>query len=240
MSSRVKAKQANRLLREQQAAEARRRRTIIVSIVAAAALLIAGLVGWAVYASQRPSAYAVPSHTGGGDDTGIVVSSGGAPVDIYLDYLCPICKRFETDAQSTLDSLAAQKKVTLTYHPIAILDDRTNPAGYSTQAGAAAGCASDGGKFLEYTKALYAQQPGEGSAGLTNDQLIQIAKSIGLTDPSFAPSFAQCVNGGKYKSWMAHNTDSAAGKNINGTPTVLVNGKPVQASADAIKAAVGG
>ncbi len=236
MSSRVKVKQANRLIREQQAAEARRRRTIVVSIVAAAVLVIAGLVGWGVYASQRPSGYAVPTHAAGGDDTGIAVSTGGATVDIYLDYLCPICKQFETEAQSALDSLAAQKKIALRYHPIAILDDRTNPAGYSTQAGSAAGCAADGGKFLEYTKALYAQQPAEGSAGLPDDQLIQIGQSVGLTDPSFA----QCVRDGRYKSWMAHNTDSAAGKNINGTPTVLVNGRQVQASVDAVKAAVGG
>jgi protein-disulfide isomerase len=236
MSSRVKAKQANRLVREQQAAEARRRRTVVVSIVAAAVLLIAGLVGWGVFASQRPSGYATPAHAAGGDDTGIVVSTGGATVDIYLDYLCPICRQFETSAQSTLDSLAAQKKITLTYHPIAILDDRTYPAGYSTRAGSAAGCAADGGKFLEYTKALYAQQPSEGSVGLSDDQLIQIGQSVGLTDPSFA----QRVRDGKYKSWMTHNTDAAAAKNINGTPTVLVNGRQVQPTVDAVKAAVGG
>jgi hypothetical protein len=39
---------------------------------------------------------------------------------------------------------------------------------------------------------------------------------------------------------MGHNTDNAAGKDINGTPTVLVNGRQVQASADAVTAAVGG
>ena len=55
MSSRVKAKQANRLVREQLAREQRRRRTTVVSIVAAAALVIAGLIGWGVYATQTPS-----------------------------------------------------------------------------------------------------------------------------------------------------------------------------------------
>ena len=60
-------------------------------------------------------------------------------MDFYLDFLCPICKQFEGDASSTLDDLVARKKITLVYHPIAILDDRTNPAGYSTRAGAASG-----------------------------------------------------------------------------------------------------
>jgi protein-disulfide isomerase len=235
MSSRVKAKQANRVVRAQLAAEARRRRTIVVSIVAVAALVIAGLIGWGIYTAQKPTdTFAVPA---GADSTrtGIVVATGPKTVDLYLDYLCPNCKNFEDAAQSTLDDMVTQKKITLTYHPIAILDDNTNPAGYSTDAGSAAGCASDGGKFLEYTKALYAKQPAEGSAGLSTDELVQIGASVGLT----GTAFTQCVQTGKYKPWIAHNTDSAAGKNINGTPTLLVNGKQIDGTLDALKAAVG-
>jgi protein-disulfide isomerase len=236
MSSRVKVKQANRVVREQLAAERRRQRTLVVSIAAVAALLIAGLIGWAVYRNQKPPAtFTTPAHAGS-DNTGIVVSAGPKTVDIYLDYLCPICKHFEDTTQSTLDGLVAQKKITLTYHPIAILDERTTPAGYSSNAGSAAGCAADGGKFLEYTKALYAKQPAEGSTGLSTDELVQIGASVGLTDASFT----QCVQTGKYKPWIAHNTDAAAGKNVNGTPTVFVNGKQVDATADAVKAAVNG
>ncbi len=235
MSSRVKSKQANRIVREQLAAEQRRRRTIVVSIVAAAVLLLAGLVGIGIYVNQKPAANsAVPAGTTS-DHTGIQISSGPVPMDIYIDYLCPNCKRFEDGAQSTLDDLATKKKISLVYHPIAILDHSTNPPGYSTRAGSAAGCASDAGKFAEYTRALFAQQPAEGSAGLTDDQLVQIGSGIGLTDPGFG----QCVRAEKYADWMAHNTDAAAAKNINGTPTVLVNGKPVSPTVDAILKAVG-
>jgi protein-disulfide isomerase len=235
VSSRAKTKQANRIVREQLAAEQRRRRTITVSIVAVAVLLLAGLVGIGIYLNQKPAANAaVPAGTGG-DHTGIGVSSGSVPVDIYIDYLCPNCKRFEDSAQSTLDDLAGKKKISLVYHPIAILDQSTNPPGYSTRAGSAAGCASDAGKFAQYTKALFAQQPAEGSAGLTDDQLVQIGSGVGLTDPGFG----QCVRSEKYADWMAHNTDAAAAKNINGTPTVLVNGKPVSPTVDAILKAVG-
>jgi protein-disulfide isomerase len=235
MSSRVKAKQANRMVREQLAAEQRRRRTVIVSIAAAVALVIAGLVGFAVYVNQAPPAsYATPAHASG-DGSGIQVSSGPVPVDIYIDYLCPNCKRFEDSAQSTLDDLVAKQKVTLVYHPIAILDPGTNPPGYSTRAGSAAGCAADGGKFLEYTKALFAQQPAEGSAGLTDDKLVEIGAGVGLTgDP-----FAGCVRAEKYSAWIAHNTDTAAGKNINSTPTVLVKGKQITPTPEALLAAVG-
>jgi len=235
VSSRVKAKQANRMVREQLAREQRRRRTIIVSIAAAAVLVIAGLVGWAVYANQAPPAsYATPAHATT-DGTGIPVSQGSVTVDFYQDFLCPICKQFESDAQSTLDSMVANKKITLVYHPIAILDDRTSPPGYSTRAGAAAACAADGNRFPEYFKALYDKQPGEGSAGLTNDQLVQIGVGVGLTDSTFA----QCVTRQKYANWMAHNTDAAAGKNIQATPTVLVKGKQIQNTVPALVQAVG-
>ena len=235
MSSRAKAKQANRIVREQLAAEQRRRRTTVVSIVAAAVLVLAGLIGLGVYLNQKPpSDVAVPGHSTS-DHTGIQVSSGPVPVDVYLDYLCPICNQFEQSAQSTLDDLVAKKKITLVYHPIAILNDRSNPSGYSVRAGSAAGCASDAGKFLEYTKALYSKQPAEGSAGLSDDELVQLGTGIGLSDSGFA----QCVRAETYSAWMANNTDAAAAKNINETPTLLVKGKPVTATVQALRSAVG-
>ena len=235
MSSRAKAKQANRIVREQLAAEQRRRRTTVVSIVAAAVLVLAGLIGFGVYLNQKPpSDVAVPAHSTS-DHTGIQVSSGPVPVDLYLDYLCPICKQFEQSAQSTLDDLVAKKKITLVYHPIAILNDRSNPPGYSVRAGSAAGCASAAGRFLEYTKALYSKQPEEGSAGLSDDELVQLGTGIGLSDSGFA----QCVRAETYSAWMANNTDAAAAKNINETPTLLVKGKPVTATVQALRSAVG-
>lgn len=237
MSSRAKTKQANRIVREQLAAEQRRRRTIVVSVAAAAILVIAGAVGFAVYLNQAPPAtYAIPGAAGGGGGrSGIPVSTGGVPVDIYLDYQCPVCKQYEQTNQSTLDSLVSQKKIALTYHPIAILDDRSNPPGYSTRAGSAAGCASDGGKFLDYTKALYDKQPEEGSAGLTNDQLVSIGTGIGLGDSTFGA----CVRAEKYSDWMAHNTDTAAGQHISSTPTVLVKGRSIALTTAALLSAVG-
>jgi protein-disulfide isomerase len=198
-------------------------------------LVIAGLVGWAVYANQAPSAsFATPTHVSK-DGTGIPQGSGPVTVDFYHDLLCPVCKQFHSDAQSTLDDMLAKNKITLVYHPIAILDDRTNPPGYSTRAGAAAACAADQNKYPEYLKALYDKQPSEGSTGLTNDQLVQIGAGVGLTDNTFA----QCVNNQKYADWMAHNTDTAAGKHIQATPTVLVNGKQTNNTVNALVQAVG-
>ena len=95
--------------------------------------------------------------------------------------------------------------------------------------------ASAAGRFLEYTKALYSKQPEEGSAGLSDDELVQLGTGIGLSDSGFA----QCVRAETYSAWMANNTDAAAAKNINETPTLLVKGKPVTATVQALRSAVG-
>jgi protein-disulfide isomerase len=197
---------------------------VVVSIAAVALLIIGGFVAFAVYRSQTPSSYATPAHAVQ-DNSGIQISSGKVQVDAWVDFLCPICKQFETSAQTTIDNLVSSNKVTMVYHPVAILDRNTNPAGYSTRAAAASGCAADLGKFPEFLKALYAQQPAEGSAGLSDDQLIQIGGSVGLIDPTFA----KCVRDGKYTTWVTHITDAFSAKGYTGTPTVVVAGKVLQA-----------
>jgi protein-disulfide isomerase len=234
MSKREPQKQANSFVRARLAQERRRRRTIVTSVVAVLVLVIAGLAAWAIYRSRTPGSYATPAHAVQ-DNSGIPISSGKVQVDAWVDFLCPICRNFETSAQSTIDSLVSSNKITMVYHPVAILDRSTNPAGYSTRAGAASGCAADLGKFPEFLKALYAQQPAEGSAGLSDDQLIQIGGSVGLIDPTFA----KCVRDGKYKTWVTHNTDVFSQKGYQGTPTVLVAGKMLNApDAQSLQSAV--
>jgi protein-disulfide isomerase len=236
VSKRVAQKQAARVVREQLARERRRRRTLWTSIVAVLVLLIAGGIGYGVYASQRSDSYTAPAGAVE-DGTGIATSSGSVTVDIYEDFMCPHCKEFEDTYGTQVTQLGSEGKAQLVYHPIAILD-QSSTTKYSTRAAAAAGCAAAGGKFQEYTKALFAQQPSEGSAGLSDDQLIQIGTSVGLSDSTFG----QCVRDGTYSPWVQHVTDEASAAGVTGTPTVMVAGKPVenltaQAITDAVSAA---
>lgn len=232
MSSRRDRKQSARVVREQLARERRRRRALWTSVVAVAALVIAGMIGWGVYASQRSGEFNTPR--GAADDgTGIVVGSGPVTVDVYEDFICPACRRFEESAGGTLDRLVADGKARIVYHPVAYLD-RFSTTDYSSRSSAASGCAADGGKFREYAEALFDQQPPEGGAGLSDDQLIQIGTSVGLD----SGSFGSCVRDGRYQTWTDHVTDAASERGVNATPTVLVAGSPVDASAEAITAAV--
>jgi protein-disulfide isomerase len=205
-----------------------------VAIIAAAALVSAGLVVWRGYEQRRPQDYAFPIHTTS-DGTGIVISSGKVKVDVYVDFNCPRCKEFQASAAGTLDQLLAARRIALAYHPIAALDRTSNPPGYSARAATAAACASDGGKFLDFVKAMFALQPAQNGPGLPDDQLVQIGAWVGLIDPEFA----HCVRHGKYTAWAAHATDAARAKGVGDLPAVLVAGRTVPApSGDALLAAV--
>jgi protein-disulfide isomerase len=226
---------ASSLVRTQIAREQARRRTLLVSGIAVAVLVIAGLIGWGVYASQRPTSYVAPQASSSLSN-GIVVGGGPATVDLYVDFQCPHCKEYEQAVGPTLTQMVDDKKIRIVYHPIAILDDASSTQ-YSTRSSGAFACAANlaPDKVIAYAEALFAQQPPEGGSGLTDDKLISIANSVGITDPALGT----CVRDGTYRSWTAHVTEAATDRGVNGTPTVFVNGKEVEASLQALTAAVG-
>lgn len=150
-------------------------------------------------------------------------------LDIYEDFLCPICERFESKNGDSLRQAIADGKMQVRYHPVAILNRATNPAGYSTRAANAVICAANAGKYTDYHDKLFAEQPGENSAGLTDQELVAKGQEVGVSG-----SFSQCVTSKKYSAAVDSATLAAAkdaslraeGKGF-GTPTVLVNGKRV-------------
>jgi protein-disulfide isomerase len=155
---------------------------------------------------------------------GVVVGAGAVEVDAYIDFQCPFCRQFELMAGPTLDTLVADKIVSLIYHPVNFLD-AVSPTGYSTRAAAAAGAASDQGMFREYTDALFLNQPPEGGPGLTDGQLVELGQDIGITDPEFA----EAIRRGRYLLWPPYVTERAVQRGVGGTPSVFVRGIPVAA-----------
>ena len=232
MNGRKGQRSSARVVREQIARERRRRRTLWTSVAALAVLVIAGMIGWGVYSGQRSGDFTPPAGANP-DGTGIVVGSGPVAVDVYEDFICPICRQFEQQAGPTLDQLVAEGRVRVTYHPVAFLN-RFSSTGYSTRSSAASGCAAERGKFREYARALFERQPAEGSAGLSDNELISIGTGVGLD----GDGFSACVRDETFRPWTEHVTDGASRAGVTGTPTVLVAGQQVQATAEAITAAV--
>ena len=160
-------------------------------------------------------------------------AAGAVQVDVYVDFHSGPCQRFEAAVGSTLDEMLGAGDITLAYHPVAVLDALSTTR-YSSRAAASSGCASDGGRFREYVRALFAHQPPEYSAGLTNDELIEIGAKVGLTDSAFA----ECVRTEHYEEWTTWVTVRAGDRGVNWWPTVHVAAEPVRANAEAIRAAV--
>lgn len=233
MSSRKGRKEAARVVREQLAQERRRKRTLWVSVTAVFVLVIAGFAGWAVYSEQRAGEFTAPPGANEAG-TGIVYGSGPVTIDLYEDYLCPACKQFQEANGETIDQLADEGKARVVFHPMAILD-RASTTQYSTRSSASAGCAAAGGKFREYSEALFVQQPAEDEAQFSDDELIDLGVGVGLD----RDSFGSCVNDGTYLSWTEHVTEEASRLEITGTPTILVNGEQVNDwTPESIRAAV--
>lgn len=157
----------------------------------------------------------------------IVTGSPQAPVtiDVYEDFMCPICGQFEKLYHQRLAQAAADGKAKVVYHPVAILDDYSVPPGYSTLAAGATFCAAQTGIFPRFHDSLFAAQPPEGGRGWTSTELAQLGRALGAGD-----NFARCVQAGAQQR-VATATENAS-RSISalrsdhrfGTPSVVVNG----------------
>jgi protein-disulfide isomerase len=166
---------------------------------------------------------------------GVVVTAGqpAAPVtiDVYEDFLCPFCERFETRNSDALTAALNEGKAKVNYHALNILDARTTPPGYSTLAANAALCAVPAGIWPAFHARLFAEQPAEGSAGLTAAQLSAIGTSLGA-----GPGFTQCAEGnGNAAAITAATAAASADPGLQtdgqfGTPTIAVGGQKIDVS----------
>jgi protein-disulfide isomerase len=222
-NERARAAAASRLAAQR--ASERRRRAILASAVALAVLAVVAFIGVTVYLTGRPDDknIALPKDaTNSGVTVGIAHAT--VTVDIYLDFQCPYCKDFESKAGQTLQKYVDDGTAKIRYHPVAYLDRFSSGTKYSTRSSAAAGCASDAGKLSEFVTAVYANQPAENGNGLTNDRMVQVAQSGGVT----GDAFAQCVRDQKYADWTASVTDKASKAGFVETPTVRVAGTTIE------------
>lgn len=205
-----------------QRVQARRRRSVIGGVVIVVLLVAVG-VGTLVQ-SQRDGTSAsatAPSGTSGTANQSIVVGRATAPVTVtaYEDFQCPLCKAFEDTTGATLKALIDEGTVRVDYRPIAILD-RFSTTSYSTRSLVSAGCvvASSPGAYPTFHDLLFANQPAENSAGLSDARLAELAAQAGAAGAS------ACITGKTYAGWAGRVTDQSSKDKVAGTPTVLVNG----------------
>jgi protein-disulfide isomerase len=202
---------------------------IWVSVAVVAALVVVTvLVVWMNNTTDdpgpAPSAATINSETGA-----ISVGSGDQRMDTYIDFMCPICNQFETVYGDAVEGLIDDGTITLNIHPISILDRASQGTEYSTRAANAMYCVAeaDGTAALPFMQAMFANQPEEGSTGLTDEQILEVAGSVGVT------GIDSCVADGEYSKFvtaMTANTPIAPGSSGIGTPTIAINGEVIATS----------
>ncbi|PJJ61956.1 DsbA family protein [Compostimonas suwonensis] len=165
--------------------------------------------------------------------------SGVVDIQIYVDYLCPFCGQFEATNSEQIAGWVNDGAATIEIHPVAILTSKSAGTQYSLRAANAAACVANFSpdSFYAVNAALFANQPEEGTAGLSNDEIKKVVADAGAAPTS---SIDKCIDDMQFKSWVVDATDRAlAGPipnsdvpSITGTPTVLVNGKQYTGSLD--------
>ena len=259
---REQAREAARLAREKQKRAEARRRWLIPSGVTVAVVAIAAIVFLVVSTSApAPQTAAGPANmisdgilltgSGGtmvatptaaikakGTPTPTVYKKDGvAHIVTYVDFTCPACQSFEATNDQTIKSLVDQGTATLEVHPIAILDSHyTVGSLYSTRANNVAACVANFApdSFYPVMEAMYVGQGTEGTAGLSNSQMVSLVHGAGLTNTDVD----KCINGVSFKPWVtAATTRATTGPlpntslpSVSGTPTVLVNGQQYNGS----------
>ena len=145
-------------------------------------------------------------------------------VHMYEDMRCPVCEEFETiGGGHELQNAVLRREVKAEYTLASFLDDKLGGSG-SKKAANALRAALDGGRFAEYHKVLYDNQPEEEVDGFTDARLLELA---GQVDGLRTPAFESAVKTMKHRSFVtasehAYDMYGTPGKGP-GTPTAVIN-----------------
>ncbi len=185
----------------------------VVIVLVALGALVVFLNNQATAPGEAPKADIVNAETGA-----ISFGSGEETVDTYIDFMCPVCNQFEQSFGESLQTAAAEDRITLNIHPVSILNNRSQGTEYSSRSGGAMYCVAEKAPdaTLTFMQLLFTNQPEEGSPGLDDGELAKLAEQAGAADA------ADCISDGTYAKFV---DDQTALHQIPGTPVVEINGE---------------
>ena len=180
-------------------------------------------------APELPAGTDIPT---GADSAGaILIGNPDAAnvVEVYVDYQCPYCQRWEAEIGSVLAERALQpdSDLLIKQYNLAFLGETSpslSPAGASARAAGAAACVLDADGvevFVAFNQALFASaDPAEPPTQFTAEDLTARARAAGASDGAVA-----CIEAEAGVPFVAATTSAGFGRGVGGTPTVLVNGQ---------------
>jgi protein-disulfide isomerase len=212
-------------VRQQQASQERRRRvTITLVVLAVLAIIITG--GVLLGGGKKAPSTASTNMQAQVDGQALAIGSDpkATKVVIYEDFLCPYCREFESASRSMLRDAAAKGDAYVEYRPFHLLQDP-----YSTLALTAWAAVLQKGtpeQALKFHDLLYDNQPYESDTSKpTIDDLVALAKKAGVTSKAVQSAMRESD-----QPFVDAADKSATDAGVEGTPTVIVDGKTLQGS----------
>jgi protein-disulfide isomerase len=234
-------------IRQAQERKERRRRSLRVTGAGVVVLALVVVI-FTVYRGSQDDGGTGTSAAPAGAGTGysVPVGSATAPttVTIYEDFLCPYCGQLEAATRAKLQAGIDAGNVRVRYHVLNFLGPSSTTE-YSLRSANALAVVLDasGSKVAKkFHDLLYENQPKEGSAGLSDGQLLDYAVEAGATRSAVSPGISDQT----YQAWVERGTDQASKDGVNATPTVKIDGKAVEGgsiaeiAAEVDRAAAGG
>jgi len=222
------AERAAAIRKEQEDKERRRRTMVVAGVVVVVFALVLG-IGYAVQSGRDTTGKAATVPGGVVDTYAVPVGKASAPVKltVYEDFMCPFCGQFESESRGVLKKYIDAGDVRENYRVVSFLDDSSTTK-YSTRAmNAFAAVLNSSGPVVakKFHDLLYENQPAEGSAGLSDAQLLQYAVQAGAD----RAAVKKAMDSGQFDQWVINATGAFSKAGYTSTPTVLLDGKQVEA-----------
>ena len=210
------ARQQSRELRQAREAAQRRARKrnrllagggglVILGLVVAIVVSLVNAAGGTNVADPATKSLVVPAGATAQGALAVGRASAKVRLEVYLDYMCPYCGRFEHANNADLRRLIADGTVRLELYPLSFLDRASAGTLYSTRAANAVATVADRAPdtLLAFNTALYDHQPDEGSAGPSDDEIGDLARGAGVPE-DVVVTFSEEI----FEPWVAKSTEA--------------------------------
>ena len=205
-------------------AKSRQRLSLSIFLVGGIALL-AGLIAVVLAAAtdNEPSSVELPDYSGipSAWQNRNVLGDPDAPVTVqaWEDFRCPACAAFNQRVKPGLvDSYIASGKVKLEFRHFPLQQHEPG----ASLAAQASECAADQGRFWVYHDRVF-QATSSGANAFLMERLIDYAVELDLDKDSFT----SCLTNQEHILTISESLQAARTAGHNSTPTVLIDGVPV-------------
>jgi protein-disulfide isomerase len=215
-------------IREKRRRERQRQRLITILVVVGVALVIAALlIAPSIRNSLAPvgDIIEITSNPRPMED-GTAMGDPNAPVliEVYEDFQCPACQIYSNDVEPLVtENHVASGEVYYVFRQYPFLDDRA-PSKESDQAANASMCAAEQDSFWDYHDILFANWNGENQGSFSDKRLLAFAETLGLD----MEAFTACFEENRYQEEIEADLAAGNAADVQGTPSVLVNGELVK------------